>query len=192
MRGRGLLTGSSGSQIVEFAVAMPLLVVFVVGIFDFGQAFNIKLKLSGAVREGARLGASLPTNDLDSGTATTAPPSVNAVRSVIDTYLTSVNLNDCGLNTFNATPGGTLTWTYMATGNQGNGGCPGPITLTVNRAYSFKTTINTVQVDVICTQVTISYPFMWHFNNVVRFIAPGANYAGVTQIPEDAVQPNTD
>lgn len=179
---------SEGSQLVEFAVALPLLVVFVVGIFDFGQAFNLKLKLNGAVREGARLGSSLPTSDL---TATgSAPMSVDAVRSVVDSYLTTAGMNDCGLNTSTGAPSGTLTWTYTATGN----GCPAaaPLTLTVNRAYAFKTTVNAVQVDVICTQVTITYPFMWHFNSVIQLLVPGASYAGTTLIPTDAIAPNMD
>ena len=33
----------SGSQIMEFALVLPLLVVFVVAIYDFGQAFNVPL-----------------------------------------------------------------------------------------------------------------------------------------------------
>ena len=196
MRGWKRFLGTEGSQIVEFAVAMPLLVVFVVGIFDFGEAFNDKLKLNGAVREGARVASSLPTTDLTSngGSTGTAPPSIDAVRSTVDTYLTSAGMNDCGLSTFTGMLSGTspLSWTYSAGQSQGNGGCPGPLTLTVNRAYSFKTTINTVQVDVICTQVTISYPFMWHFNSVIQFLVPGASYAGVTQIPTDAIAPNLD
>ena len=75
---------------------MPLLVVFVVGIFDFGQAFNDKLKLNGAAREGARLGSSLPTTDLTSngGSTGTAPPSIDAVRSAVDSYLVAAGLND--------------------------------------------------------------------------------------------------
>jgi Flp pilus assembly protein TadG len=32
------------AQLVEFAVALPLLVVFVVGIFDFSSAFTLKLR----------------------------------------------------------------------------------------------------------------------------------------------------
>jgi Flp pilus assembly protein TadG len=173
---------------------MPLLVVFVVGIFDFGQAFNDKLKLNGAAREGARLGSSLPTTDLTSngGSTGTAPPSIDAVRSAVDSYLVAAGLNDCGLSSFTGMLSGTLTWTYSPGQSQGNGGCPGQLTLTVNRAYSFKTTVNTVQVDVICTRVTISYPFMWHFNRVIQFLVPGASYAGVTQIPTDAVAPNMD
>ena len=181
-------TGSEGSQLVEFAVALPLLVVFVVGIFDFGQAFNLKLKLNGAVREGARLGSGLPTSDLASpGT----PPSVEAVRYVVDASLISSGINDCGLAALtNGVPSPTLTWTYTA-GTAANG-CPTPLTLTVNRAYSFHTTINGNTVDVICTQVSITYPFQWHFNSVIQLLVPGASYAGTTLIPTDAVAPNMD
>lgn len=184
---------NDGSQLVEFAVALPLLVVFVVGIFDFGQAFNIKLKLNGAVREGARLGAGLPTSDL-TGNPLQAGGTVDAVRYVVDAYLVSSGLNDCGLNTYPGTLSATstLTWTYSPAGGQGNGGCPGQLTLTVNRAFAFKTTVNGNQVDVICTQVTLSYPFMWHFNSVIQLLVPGASYAGVTQIPTDALAPNLD
>jgi len=37
-----------GSQMVEFAVTLPLLMVFVVGIFDFSGAFTLKQKLTNA------------------------------------------------------------------------------------------------------------------------------------------------
>lgn len=45
-----LLAESKGSAIVEFAVSLPLLVVLVVGIFDFGSAFTVKQKLAYATR----------------------------------------------------------------------------------------------------------------------------------------------
>jgi Flp pilus assembly protein TadG len=35
-----------GAEIAEFAVSIPLLAVFVVGIFDFGSAFTVKQKIS--------------------------------------------------------------------------------------------------------------------------------------------------
>jgi Flp pilus assembly protein TadG len=182
------LTSGEGSQLVEFAVALPLLVVFVVGIFDFGQAFNIKLKLNGAAREGAQLAASLPTGDLTStgGGLNPVPSSVDAVRSVVDSYLKAANLNDCGLSTQTGTLTVPLTWTYVANAS----GCAGPLTLTINRAYAFKVTINGTQTDAVCTQVTITYPYMWHFNNVIQFLVPGASYAGVTLIPTDATAQN--
>ena len=52
------------AQLVEFAVALPLLVVFVVGIFDFSSAFTLKQKLTNAARDGARVAAADPANDL--------------------------------------------------------------------------------------------------------------------------------
>ena len=84
---------TEGSQLLEFAVALPLLVVFIVGIFDFGNAFDLKQKLNNAARDGARLGASLPTSDL----TVTTPPSVDAIHTLIANYLNSEQINDCGL-----------------------------------------------------------------------------------------------
>ncbi len=54
---RRSLSEDHGSQIVEFAVSLPLLVVLVVGIFDFGSAFTLKQKLAYAALEGARVGS---------------------------------------------------------------------------------------------------------------------------------------
>ena len=79
-----LFADTSGSQMLEFAVALPLLVVFVVGIFDFGEAFNTKQKLTNITREGARFASDLPTNDLD---AIGTPASVTAIRDLVDSHL---------------------------------------------------------------------------------------------------------
>ena len=90
-----------GSQIVELAVALPLLVVFVVGIFDFGSAFGIKQKIANAAREGARTASNQPTRDLSytPGGGCGAPTSVCAIRDAVDHYLAAANVNDCGLGT---------------------------------------------------------------------------------------------
>ncbi|HVO79605.1 MAG TPA: TadE/TadG family type IV pilus assembly protein [Terriglobales bacterium] len=179
------IAGTEASQLVEFAVALPLLVVFVVGIFDFGQAFNLKQKLSNAAREGARLGSSLPTGDL--GTTGVTPTSVDAAKSAVTAYIIAANINDCGLAAQAAASAGSLTWTYTASGS----GCPAALTLTIERGYKFQTTVNSTQVDVLCTRVTISYPYQWHFSRVIELLAPGSNYAGVTHISTDAIAPNT-
>jgi Flp pilus assembly protein TadG len=183
-----LLKDSRGSQIVEFAVALPLLIVFIVGIFDFGNAFDVKQKLNNAVRDAARLGSSLPTSDLTQ--TSTTPASISSIRSVLDSYLTASQLNDCGLNTGSPIESATLIWTYTASGN----GCPAgsTLTLTIERGYSFQTTVNGNLVDVLSTRVSLSYPFQWHFGNVIRLLIPGANYAGVTNITTSAIVPNLD
>lgn len=180
---RRLLSETTGSNLLEFAVALPLLVVFVIGMFDFGSAFNIKQKLNNAVRGAARFGSSLPTDDLTQP----VPASVIAARDDFDRYIVSAQLNDCGLGAAAAVSSGTLAWTFTA-----NTGCPGTLTLTVERGYSFPVSLANVTnpVNVISTRVSVSYPFAWHFNNVIQLLVKGATYAGVTQIVTDSIVPN--
>jgi hypothetical protein len=45
-----------GVALVEFAMVLPLLLVLVFGIIDFGRAFQTWITLTNAAREGARLG----------------------------------------------------------------------------------------------------------------------------------------
>jgi hypothetical protein len=48
-------TGSDrGAVIVEFALIVPILLVLLVGIIEFGRAYNTQISLQGAAREGAR------------------------------------------------------------------------------------------------------------------------------------------
>ena len=44
-----------GASAVEFAMIVPLLVLLVVGIAEFGHAFSVQGTLSAAAREGARV-----------------------------------------------------------------------------------------------------------------------------------------
>lgn len=190
IRGRRMsrLAGTEASQLMEFAVVLPLLVVFVVGIFDFGAAFNLKQKLNNATREGARFASGLPTNDLDQPGACGAPASVCSIRDLMDSYLVGGRLNDCGLNGASVTTPAAMTWAYTTAG----GGCPGPLTLTIEREYSFQETIAGATIHVMSTRVSIKYPYAWHFNRVIQLLVPGASYAGVTLISTDATAPNMD
>ena len=53
-----------GAALVEFALAVPLLLVVIAGIVDFGFVFQRYEVITNAAREGARL-ASLPGYDAD-------------------------------------------------------------------------------------------------------------------------------
>ena len=44
-----------GAAAVEFALVMPLLLILVLGIAEFGRAYNIQTTLSAAAREGVRV-----------------------------------------------------------------------------------------------------------------------------------------
>src|SRR5262245_43597190 len=44
-----------GAVLVEFALTLPVLILIVVGIFDFGRAFQEWVAVTNAAREGARM-----------------------------------------------------------------------------------------------------------------------------------------
>jgi Flp pilus assembly protein TadG len=54
---RGHKARDRGSVAVEFALVVPVLLLIVFGIIDFGRALNAQIALTGAAREGARLAA---------------------------------------------------------------------------------------------------------------------------------------
>jgi len=188
--GRSRLTnlgGSEGAQLVELAVILPLLMVVIVGIFDFSQAFNLKQKLGSAAFLGARVGSSEPTTDFSQAT----PASVTAIRDVVDTYLKRADIDDCGLSAISASASPPLTWNATGT----SGGCSGStFTLTIQRGHTFPATVTGVasQVNVVATQVTISYPYRWSFNRVIGLLVSGASYAGPSQLTTTAIVPNQD
>jgi Flp pilus assembly protein TadG len=55
----------SGQSLVEFALTLPLLILFIVGIFDLGWAIYAKNTIADAAREGARTGIVLSKTDAD-------------------------------------------------------------------------------------------------------------------------------
>ena len=56
-RGRYIRVGDRGAAAVEFALLLPLLLLLVFGIIDFGRAINAQITLTQAARTGARLAA---------------------------------------------------------------------------------------------------------------------------------------
>jgi Flp pilus assembly protein TadG len=48
------LRGERGASAVEFAMIVPLLIMLVIGIAEFGHAFQVQGTLSAAAREGVR------------------------------------------------------------------------------------------------------------------------------------------
>jgi len=190
-----LLTDDCASQMVEFAVSLPLLIVMVVGIFDFSGAYTLKQKLANAARSGARSAAADPATDLGNGG--TIPASVSDAFQVVDNYLNAEKINDCGINPTSATQT-ALTWTYSAN-NAGPPACV--ITLAINRGYI--TGIGTTAITPDCTSptvgagtkivatcVSISYAYNWHFNSVITLLVPTASYAGTTTLRTKSVALN--
>jgi Flp pilus assembly protein TadG len=176
------LSGSvQGSQIVELAIALPFMMVLIVGIFDFGQAFNTKQKINTAAREAARYAANQSTLDWSQGASA---PSLITARDVVDAYLINGHLNDCGLSaaipSYDPT---TFKWTFTSTGT-----CPTSLVLVIERASTYTMTNGT---NVIATKVTVTYPLQWHFSSVMKVLLPASNYPGpVFTITSNAVMAN--
>lgn len=82
----------SGAAAVEFALVMPLLVILVFGIFEFGISFAQQLSLSNAARQGARF-AAVQNPDGSGNPTTTCATIFNQVRSAAGTIgMSSANV----------------------------------------------------------------------------------------------------
>jgi Flp pilus assembly protein TadG len=181
---RGVFRNDQASQIAEFAVSLPLLVVFVVGIFDFSGAFSLKQKLANAAREGARAAAADPASDLSGTTSGVPPVSVSDAYQVVDNYLLSENINDCGLNGVTPTQGSGLTWSSTSTGT-----CPGTgITFSINRGCVTQQNFGKTATSMVATCVTITYPYAWRFNFVSTLL--GKTIMGPSSLTTTAVAYN--
>jgi Flp pilus assembly protein TadG len=184
-----------GAQLVEFAVTLPLLMVFVVGIFDFSGAFTLKQKLTNAARDAARAAAAEPASDLNQS-GSSSPASVNDAFLALDNYLATNHINDCGISATGSRSG--LTWTFTASGN----GCVAPgLKLIINRGYYFPQTgavlpsvscapsaLSNGQTAVIGTCVSIQYAYRWRFSRVASLL--GSTAALPSQLSATAVAMN--
>ena len=172
-----------GQAILEFAITLPLLVVFIVGIYDFSGAFNEKQKIEQAAQEGAIIAGAQPTSDMEP----VANSNPNSLRPIVTAVVNSLIAS--GVVTTSCTPPGTvtgganLTWTYTISG------CPGNLIITINRGWSAGAgTADSPSVS--GTVVKIQYPYIWKFNSVIQLLIPGANYNLPTTLTESATVHN--
>lgn len=182
------------AQLVEFAVSLPLLVVFVVGIFDFSNAFTMKQKFTNVAREAARAAAADPASDL----GLSSPLSVTDAFEVVDSYLLANGINDCGMTLASGTKSG-LTWTFKVTATTS---APCGITLIVNRGYYFPITgaslpaVNCTSqspgtnIAVIGTCVSVQYTYPWRFGRVASLLGPSATLPSAVSAASVAMNEN--
>ena len=160
-----LLREVQGSALLEFAIVLPLLMVFVVGIFDFSGAFNQKQKIEQAAQEGAIIAGSQPMSDIGPN-----PVSLQAVATAVYNSLVGSGVLPKGTCVAPGTAANTppsLTWTYTIKG------CPDDLVIVINRGW-VSTSLPPVAVG---TAVQVTYPYHWRFNSVIQLLIPGAKYA---------------
>ncbi len=175
---------SKGSQLLEFALAMPLLLAMVVGILDFGQAYNLKQKLNNVAREGARFAIEESCADCTQA----APATTQAIENSIVNYLTNAGVNLCGLTgttTPTVGPQAFASWTFTSPQQ-----CPGTtvnFTIEIDRGNTF---VNSSGAKVPSSQIIVNAPYAWTFNRIIALLVPGANYQAVTTISSSAIMEN--
>lgn len=175
---RDLFANREGSQLLEFAFVLPFLLVFVVGIIDFGGAYNLKQKLNNTSREAARFAAS----ENSGGSLSTSD--VNAVRDVVNSYLTNAGVTKCAIST---APSGVTGFVY--TYNSTSTGCGSSnFLLVIDRNYLITSGTTTVA----STRVTLTYPYVWTLGQMIGFILPTStlNAALPSKISTEAVMQN--
>ena len=75
-----------GAVAVEFALLVPVLVLLVLGIMEFGRAYNAQVSLSNAAREGARVMAI--SNDATAARSAAKSAAVSLNPKLLDTNFT--------------------------------------------------------------------------------------------------------
>ena len=189
-RGRtlSLLREARGSALLEFAITLPLLVVFVVGIYDFSGAFNQKQKIAQAAQEGAIIAGAQPMTDIVLGVSFHAsnPDSLQPVVTAIvnslagSGVLPNANTGSCKTPAPAPSQSGGLAWTYTISG------CPDNLAITINRGW----TSTSGTISSVGTIVQVQYPYHWRFNSVIQLLIPGATYAATTSLTESATVHN--
>lgn len=203
---QALLRETDGSAILEFAISLPLLVVFVVGIFDFSGAFNQKQKIEQAAQEGAIIAAAQPTNDLNGNIN---PPSLQPVVAAVFNSLAGsgvlalANATPCSLTpapvpSQGPVPGmtiGPFTWVYSISGCSGNPadsnrGCMSDsnnnLWIVINRAWVPAVASGPITMVPVGTSVMVSYDYHWRFNSAIQLLFPDARYQPKTCISESS------
>jgi Flp pilus assembly protein TadG len=176
-----VVTDERGSALLEFAIVLPLLVVFVVGIYDFSGAFNQKQKIEQAAQEGAIVAGAQPMSDIAPAPGTD-PDSLHPVVTAVLNSLVGSGVLASGACTPPGTASGPtgLAWQYTVSG------CPDQLVVTINRG----TVVTSISPAVVGVTVTVAYPYHWRFNRVIQLLIPGASYAAVTQVTESATVHN--
>lgn len=136
----GAVGAERGQGLAEFTIIMPLFLILLAAMLEFGLAFSDRLTLGNATREGARIGGALVTG---SGSSCSGDPGgvditiVASVQNILKSGGSDVDLARVNaIRIFKASASGTQiggyvnVWTY--TPGSGPDADPGPGTETID------------------------------------------------------------
>jgi Flp pilus assembly protein TadG len=121
------LGGDSGQSLIEFAMALPLLLLLVLALFDFGRGIFYWLDATHVANEGVRLAA----------VAGPSQPSCSALASYIQ-QKTSGQLKDGNSSASGVQSASTVSISFPAsTGPSGTPQIGDPVTVTVSASFKY-------------------------------------------------------
>ena len=150
-----------GAGLVEFSFIFPFLLLFIVGISEFGRGYKIYQNLTNATREGARLSSKQYYNQ-----PTNAP---DMLRDRITNYISSLGLQPSLYQGAATSISGTTAWEY--------GDYPNGAYLRIDQAKTFPKVGSPGNI-LTGSQVEIRYPYSFmFFGPVMRLIVPYSTHS---------------
>lgn len=166
---------TEGAQLLEFALVLPVLLVFVIGIIQFAGAYNLKQKMANGAREGARIAINNPLTD--SSCTSVTPCAIQATANAVANYMTNAGVDSSCISPSAPTSTGPGTETYTYT-------CANGISITIDRSYIYGGG------TLVGTQVILNYPYHWFFGNIIKLLVPSSNLALPSTLTESVVMQN--
>lgn len=114
-----------GAAAVEFAILLPVLVMLVMGIIEFGRAYNAQISLTHAARESVRVMAISNNPTSAKAAAVNAAVSLRPALKTTEVGITTTNTASTALCAAGATATVTLNYSLSTMT-----GIAGPFTLT--------------------------------------------------------------
>jgi Flp pilus assembly protein TadG len=196
-RGIGSRAGSRGQALIEFAMIVPLFMLLLNGMLEFGFIFEHNMTLEYATREGARVGAALVSGTTPIGCTTSQPNWQNVdplVIAAVQRVLTSpgsevVVSRVSQITIFKATSTGADSgthnvWVYNASGTVKAPCAPSSDPALVfsdssypdGDAWKASARSNTSpSIDAIGVKLTYTYQFQTPLATILSFFGGGGN-----------------
>jgi Flp pilus assembly protein TadG len=158
-RNRRAFHRADGAQLLEFALALPVLLMLILGLWDFGSALVLKQKLTGAARETARIVVSTPMGTVINQTncSATVPCAIVAAATATQQYLENANLDASWIKPSSPSTATACEWIYTSATN------PNDKLDIVANAQILPAQGNTLPPPgyLPATQVTLTWPLKW-------------------------------
>jgi Flp pilus assembly protein TadG len=163
-----------GAGLIEFSFVFPFLLLFMVGVSEFGRGYKIYQNITNATREGARLSSKQYYNQ-----PTNAP---NMLRDRITNYISSLGLESSLYQGTATNISGTTAWEY--------GDYPNGAYLRIDQAKNFPKVGSPGNV-LTGSQIEIRYPYSFmFFGPVMRLVVPNSTHSNSIFIKNSTIIQN--